>query len=67
MGGNAFENTARLTEEQYEALCRKIAEALDAMNLRYKFPPEVKDKAQLLLGTYITVDQGFQTLNFICF
>ena len=49
MGGNAFDNTQRLTEAQYRDLCAKIAEILREIGVTFSFPPEIADKADLVL------------------
>jgi len=48
MGGNAFENTNRLTEQDYKELCQRISHILSDLNLEFSFPPEVSDKAELV-------------------
>ncbi len=53
MGGNAFKKTKRLTEEAYQAMCRQISEILSELNLQHRYPPEIKDKGELVLGKHI--------------
>ena len=50
MGGNAFTNTQRLSEEAYNAICRKIGEVLQCLEVNYRIPPEITDKAEIALG-----------------
>ncbi len=61
MGGNAFDDTRRLSEEAYADLCAKIAQALEALGqandatktvLDWRFPPEIADKAMIVKGNY---------------
>lgn len=50
MGGNAFDNTQRLSEEAYNSLCKRIAAILEDLRVKSTIPPEIKDKAELVLG-----------------
>eukprot|EP00091_Calanus_sinicus_P000452 TRINITY_DN10389_c0_g1_i1.p1 TRINITY_DN10389_c0_g1~~TRINITY_DN10389_c0_g1_i1.p1 ORF type:complete len:128 (-),score=37.02 TRINITY_DN10389_c0_g1_i1:218-601(-) len=47
MGGNAFENTKRLSEKEYNGVCDKISEILTSLNVSFGFPVEISDKAEL--------------------
>ena len=50
MGGNAFQNCQRLSEEAYAELCKKIQETLERLGLECRFPPEIADKKKLVLS-----------------
>ena len=51
MGGDAFSNTLRLTEEEYQRICQIIKSVfddnIDARHNRIGFPVEVKNKEEL--------------------
>jgi hypothetical protein len=49
MGGNSFDHTERLSEEEYQSLCFKLGLIFERLNVQYRFPPEIKDKAKLVL------------------
>ena len=54
MGGDAFENTARLTEDEYTRICgliKIVIQECGISGIRIGFPVEVKDKAKLCLET----------------
>ena len=50
MGGDAFPDTCRLTEDEYQRICENIRTVIDETGVRgihIGFPVEVKDKAEL--------------------
>ena len=47
MGGDAFPNTKRLSEEEYVRVCEQIVDCLRGMGLEFIIPVEVKDKAEI--------------------
>ena len=44
MGGDAFPNTERLSEEEYERMCDLIAGFLRSRDIQFAIPVEVADK-----------------------
>jgi len=50
MGGNAFANTRRLSQEEYEELVEKLLSLLQHLDCFALAPPEVADKAKITLG-----------------
>jgi len=47
MGGDAFPNTGRLSEEKYERVCDLIAGFLKSRGIQFAIPVEVVDKAEI--------------------
>lgn len=47
MGGDAFPNTGRLSEEEYERLCDLISGFLRSRAIQFAIPVEVADKAEI--------------------
>jgi len=47
MGGDAFPNTKRLSESEYARICEVIRSTLETAGVRFGFPVEVKDKAEV--------------------
>ena len=48
MGGDAFPNTERLSEEEYQRTCELISVCLrEQIGLEFRIPVEVKDKAEI--------------------
>ena len=47
MGGDAFPNTERLSEEEYERLCDLISGFLRSRGVQFAIPVEVADKAEI--------------------
>ena len=47
MGGDAFPSTQRLSEEEYARKCKEVRLVLDTMGVRFGFPVEVADKAEV--------------------
>ena len=47
MGGDAFPDTERLSEEEYVRVCQQISVCLRDLGLEFIIPVEVKDKAEI--------------------
>jgi len=47
MGGDAFPNTERLSEAEYKRVCTAITRNLEYQKLKFAFPVEVSDKAEI--------------------
>ena len=47
MGGDAFPDTRRLSEEEYERMCDLISGFLGTRGLQFSIPVEVADKAEI--------------------
>eukprot|EP00092_Neocalanus_flemingeri_P011504 GFUD01012398.1.p1 GENE.GFUD01012398.1~~GFUD01012398.1.p1 ORF type:complete len:370 (-),score=81.79 GFUD01012398.1:251-1360(-) len=47
MGGNEFESTQRLSEEEKARMCKEIKMILDRFGVNFGFPVEVTDKAEM--------------------
>lgn len=47
MGGDAFPNTGRLSEEEYERVCGLISGFLRSRGIQFAIPVEVSDKAEI--------------------
>jgi len=47
MGGDAFPNTERLSEPEYKRVCAVITRTLENLQIKFAFPVEVSDKAEI--------------------
>ena len=47
MGGDAFPDTERLSRKEYDRKCQELGEVLTSLGLKYGFPAEVADKAEI--------------------
>jgi len=62
MGGNAFDDTQRLSEEEYERIVNLVLAILGRKGYLAAAPPEIQDKAEIALGNFFKKHTPFYSI-----